>query len=538
MTAPDHSGHSATTLVRTRSIGPMTDSLPEPPELDPGALAASEFTRSRRGLEPTEVRAALGRAADALRTWEERDLRLRERLDELEQRLDESHDLDEQRIATVLGEETARIVTAARDAAAEIRAKAEEQAERLIRESEEQATAASEALRGEAQALRDDAARLQADAAAEAEELRSSARAEAERVRAEADAAAATQREEAAALATATVSDAQSHADDLLSAAELVLSERTGEADALPPRSPSRLPLLQLRPRQQRRPLLEEADAYAAATRQAADDAAAAVRADADAVAVSIVEATERGRSMVAEARAVRERMLSDLAQRRRAARRQLEGAVAGRDRIVEILRAATDEVAGTIAGLERADDEAAVAADAAAAEVGDDLDGDLEELRAELSEDIDDDHPFVDAIGVDVGPAEPASDDDGATLVAVAEVVELERSDTSEGVVIEEASSTVVEVGHARQRRRGADRGPGRRGRARLLRPRITTSQGSTARSMQRVAPRCTTCSLASARRGSTRTTPPPVSARTPTMGAVGPTTGWPPPRRRERST
>ena len=51
----------------------MTDSLPEPPELDPAALAASEFARVRRGLEPTEVRAALGRAADALRTWAERD---------------------------------------------------------------------------------------------------------------------------------------------------------------------------------------------------------------------------------------------------------------------------------------------------------------------------------------------------------------------------------------------------------------------------------------------------------------------------------
>lgn len=103
----------------------MTDSLPAPPELDPAALSASEFTRTRRGLEPTEVRAALGRAADALRTWAERDQRLRERLAELEERLEESHELDEQRIATVLGEETARIVTAARDAAAEIRSKAD-----------------------------------------------------------------------------------------------------------------------------------------------------------------------------------------------------------------------------------------------------------------------------------------------------------------------------------------------------------------------------------------------------------------------------
>ena len=160
----------------------MTDSLPVPPELDPAALAASEFTRSRRGLEATEVRAVLGRAADALRAWEERDVRLQQRIAELEERLDESHELDESRIATVLGEETARIVTAAREAAAEIRTKSEEQAARLIRETEEQATAAAEALKGEAQALRDDAAAVQAESVAAAEELRASVQQETTRV--------------------------------------------------------------------------------------------------------------------------------------------------------------------------------------------------------------------------------------------------------------------------------------------------------------------------------------------------------------------
>jgi cell division septum initiation protein DivIVA len=416
----------------------MTDSLPEPPELDPAALAASEFTRSRRGLEATEVRAALGRAADALRTWEERDLRLRERLDELEQRLDESHELDEQRIATVLGEETARIVTAARDAAAEIRSKAEEQAERLIRESEEQATADAEALRGEAQALRDEAARLQAEAASEAEQLLTEARTEAEQVREAADAAAATQREEAAALATSTVSDAQSRADDLLAAAELVLSERTTEAEAAAAAITAAADEQAAATEATAAGTRADADAYAAATRSAADDAAVAVRSEADAAAAAIIdEATERGRSMVAEARAVRERMLSDLAERRRVARRQLEGALAGRDRIVEVLRAATDEVSATIGELERADDEAAVAADAAAAEVDGDLDDELAELRAGLSEPDED-------LFVDVAPSTASED---AALVAVAEVVTLERDDAADGTVTEIVTDSIVQA-------------------------------------------------------------------------------------------
>lgn len=431
----------------------MTDSLPEPPELDPAALAASEFARVRRGLEPTEVRAALGRAADALRTWSERDARLRQQLSELEQRLDESHELDEQRIATVLGEETARIVTAARDAAAEIRSKAEEQAARLIQETEEQATAAAEALKGEAQALRDEAARLQTEAAAEAEALRSGALEESERVRADAEAVAATTREEAAALATSTVSDAQSRADDLLGQAELVLSERTAEAEAAAAVITEAAAEQVAEAEAAAVSLREQADEYASAVRAEADDAAATLREQADASAAQVVdEATERGRAMVAEARAVRERMLKDLAEKRRTARRQLEGALAGRDRIIEVLRAAGDEVAGTISGLERADDEASVAADAAAAAAEDDLDAELTELRGELTEDLDEiesDTAIDTAVDTDTDTdsavddgADAAADEDDAEAVVVAaeslSVVETEQGIETEQVLVE----------------------------------------------------------------------------------------------------
>lgn len=371
----------------------MTDSLPAPPELDPASLAASEFTRARRGLEATEVRAALGRAADALRAWSERDARMRELIAEMEQRLDESHELDEQRIATVLGEETARIVTAARDAANEIREKAQEQAERLIRESEETATAAAEALRGEAQALRDDAAKLRSSAAEEAEATRSAANEDAERVRADADADAATQREEAAALATSTVSDAQSRADELLGKAELILSERSAEAEAAATEittaaeeSATAVEAAATRTR-------DEAEQYASGLRSEAEQAAAAVVLDAESKAEAVIEdATAQGRAMVAEARAVRERMLRDLVEKRHAARRQLEGALAGRDRIIEVLRSAGEEVVSTIGLLDAADGDASVAAEDAALAVDAQIDfeAEIESLRDGLVEQAD----------------------------------------------------------------------------------------------------------------------------------------------------
>jgi len=422
----------------------MTDSLPAPPEIDPAALAASEFTRARRGLESTEVRAALGRAADALRTWSERDSRLQDRISELELRLDESHELDESRIATVLGEETARIVTAARHAATEIRAKAEEQAGRLIRDSEATATADAERLRGEAQVLRDNAARVAATAGAAATELRETTASEAERTWAEAEAAAATLREEAAALATSTVSDAQSRADELLTAAELVLSERTTEADE------AAQEIIAVATRQAEvevtaaTELRETAQLHAAAMRTEAEAEAATMRAEAEQIAAETIEgATVRGRSMVAEARAVRERMLRDLAERRRLARRQLEGALAGRDRIVEVLRAAGEEVNAAIVGLDGADHAASTAADAAAAAVDDDIDAELAALHADFHGDLDDLEGFHEPEVLDPG-GDPVPVEGVEREGVEAEVVE---TDGAETVVVEPATGAPEDV-------------------------------------------------------------------------------------------
>ncbi len=107
-----------------------------------------------------------------------------------------------------------------------------------------------------------------------------------------------------------------------------------------------------------------------------------------------IEEATERGRSIVAEARDARERMLADLAERRTASRRQLEALRAGRERLLEAFATArqsfdtlTDELTDSLPA-------AREAAERAAAEVepGDeDPDALADELGLEDLSELDD---------------------------------------------------------------------------------------------------------------------------------------------------
>lgn len=319
------------------------DPVPDPPDLEPGSLASAEFARARKGFEPSEVRALLGRAADALRAWHERDARLVARLDELERRLDQSRELDEQRITTVLGEETARIVAAAREAATEIRSNAEEHAARLIQESEESAAASAAALTDEAAALKAGAEELHAQAVADAEALRSEAQDHADRVRAEASA----------------------EHDSLLASAKTILGERTAEAEAAAAGI-----------REAAQIELDTAHADGLRLREEAREAAAA----------EVERARAEGRTMVDEARQLRRQMLQDLAERRRTARRQIEAARAGRDRIVEALGAAGDRVADVVAELSDVDALAQRAADGAAASVDDDIDSVVAELETGLT--------------------------------------------------------------------------------------------------------------------------------------------------------
>ncbi len=384
----------------------MTDTLPDPPEIDPAVLAGTHFEKVRKGLDPVSVHATLGRAADALRIWELRDRQLREKVAKLEQQVVDSQDLDESRMVSVLGEETAKIVTAAKEAATAIRTKAEEQAERLLRETEESSTAAAEELIAESKQQRDEASRLREEATAEAE-----------RISAESTAA-------ADALSAAAL---QRH-DELIEQAEAVLELRTHEAE---------LAAEALR--------LESAAKVATANSEASE-----IRASAEeAAAASKEQAREEGRAMVAEAKAIKERMFEDLAARRTTARRQIEASRGGRDRIVELLRAAVADVASTIEGLEDSEADVQAAAVAAANQIEDDIDDVLSELKSDASSEATplDSEPALSLVAT----LEAVEQPEVVELVEESEVVEtlevietLELVEDSEGVEILEVVETL----------------------------------------------------------------------------------------------
>ena len=88
---------------------------------------------------------------------------------------------------------------------------------------------------------------------------------------------------------------------------------------------------------------------------------------------------------MVAEAREVRERMLRDLAEKRKLARQKIEWARAGRAKILETLRETSDAVDGLIGDLAESDRWVGQTADSAAAGVVDDVDLVVAELEATL---------------------------------------------------------------------------------------------------------------------------------------------------------
>lgn len=101
----------------------------------------------------------------------------------------------------------------------------------------------------------------------------------------------------------------------------------------------------------------------------------------------------QQGREMVAEAQRVRERMLGDLARRRRHARQQVEQLMAGRERLLEAFEVVRQTIDGATEEMRASLPEARLAAEAAGrrfgGEVGDDADGDDDAVAA-LEEEID----------------------------------------------------------------------------------------------------------------------------------------------------
>ena len=150
--------------------------------------------------------------------------------------------------------------------------------------------------------------------------------------------------------AASITAEAQKQADAIVRDAEVRVARMREEADGLMARR------------------VAEADASGDSIRHAAEAEAKAQLERATAEAQTLVEdAKRRGKDMVAEARAVRERMLGDLARRRRSAQVQVEQLRAARDRLLAayaVVRRTLDEATTE---LEAAEPEARKAAEAVA---------------------------------------------------------------------------------------------------------------------------------------------------------------------------
>ncbi len=128
-----------------------------------------------------------------------------------------------------------------------------------------------------------------------------------------------------------------------------------------------------------------EAESLANALRADAEEAAAETRAEAERQSTVAIEAAqERGREMVREAQAVRERILRDLARRRRTALQQVEQLRAGRERLLETYAVVRSIMDDATAELAVAEVEARAAAEAAVVQL-DEPEPTIEELEAEV---------------------------------------------------------------------------------------------------------------------------------------------------------
>ncbi|MGI9118573.1 MAG: DivIVA domain-containing protein [Acidimicrobiales bacterium] len=131
----------------------------------------------------------------------------------------------------------------------------------------------------------------------------------------------------------------------------------------------------------------QEAEALLARRSQEAEKVADEIRAEAQTGAEGEIERSKaQGREMVAEAQAVRERVLKDLARRRRLAHQQLEQLRAGRERLLEAYRVVRSTLDEATRELSVAEVEARAAAEKASLRVGGQAETTVDELEAELT--------------------------------------------------------------------------------------------------------------------------------------------------------
>jgi len=245
-----------------------------------------------------------------------------------------------------------------------------QRAERELRERAERAEARAALVEHPDEStmlalLGEETTRVLTSAKEAAAEIRTKAEAAAERLVADATAEAGAIRSSAAHDAEATRASAHEESEALLARAGSELAVRSAEAEEVAAR------------------IREEGAAAAEELREQGRQALAAAREEA---AAAIEAAKAEGKAMVAEAQAVRERVLRDLQVRRRKARVQVEMLNAGRERLLQaydVVRRTVDEATDE---LNTALGDARVAADTAARRLDEEPETSLAELDVEIA--------------------------------------------------------------------------------------------------------------------------------------------------------
>jgi cell division septum initiation protein DivIVA len=326
-------------------------------------IAHRSFSVSRKGFDQQEVKEFLQLAASAVRSLHQRVEALEASLADAEHRI-ANPTLDEDTLMRMVGDETGSILRSARAAAKDMSASAERDS-RQLRESAEQESA---------QLLErsiSDAAHVRATAEAEAAAMRQAAEHETGEQRARAAEETTVLRETTAREATELRQTAVTETTALRQTAERESAEMRARADAESARVVDEA-------RQQAGDLRGEAETVLARRTEEADQAAARIQTSAQETANQLLERARRDadglrqqaehdRKLTIEgAQAVREKILGDLARRRRVASTQIEQLRAGRERLLEsygVVRRTLEEVNDE---LHRADAEARDAAAAA----------------------------------------------------------------------------------------------------------------------------------------------------------------------------
>ncbi|MFW2380436.1 MAG: DivIVA domain-containing protein [Acidimicrobiales bacterium] len=400
------------------------------PQLDPERIAAREFGTSFRGYDTHEVRRFLQQVAEVARAdsahkaddpeairalVDERD-ELRRRVAQLERAANSAENDDAIHVTSLITSETTQVIESARAAAAEIIRKAETEASRRRKEVKELEQRVDAEIQQKRSAVAEDTARVRRETQSEVNKLRNEADEETKSLRAKADEYAATTRAQAQEILRSRTAEAESFYETRTRKTEEATAAMRAEAEeetatmrrnaedaAAKMRREAEEETLALRRRTD-----EEVKALRASTEAEAEDlrtaaqarvdelnveadkikaesenAANIARAEAAAAAdLATREVRDEARLMVAEARAVREKILTDLVRRRRAARQQIDQARAARDRLLRSLDAQKRELDEATAELQRAVPEARAAMERVPTPVSDDD----AEVRAALS--------------------------------------------------------------------------------------------------------------------------------------------------------